>query len=890
MDKSVIHLEDQELTPSNLEKNEDRMRIGTVDYSDDKKETVIETASFDSIPSVKVNHPELITLLKKLGYDNPEDVTEFPPEVAYVADKISSMSLQEASDVVRMGVKYHKDDPNLSWEEYHEYEKLAALDPSTLDPDEQGALDLLAVAGIINFHSPYKAVRACVDPRDDTEAPVETVRSYVLALIWGVIGAGFNEFFAHRLLTIAINTAMVQLLLFPMGNLWAKYVPCWSFPVWKGRRFHLNIPVPWSPKEQMFATLLFAISVSAFYMDSVILTIKMYYKESINFGYQFWISVAVQYLGFGFAGCLRRFVIYPSRAIWPTQLQTMALNKALFSRSEEKNTRGFTSQTFFFLCIIFIFFYQWVPSYLFQALSTFNWMTWIKPDNFDLAMVTGSMSGVGINPIASFDWNVINMYSCIVTPLFSYSNQMLGGIIAAICVIAIFYSNQYDCQYLPMFSNSLFTNTGEEYDVTQILNKENKVDLHKYQQYSPPYYSAGNFFCYGAFIASYPMLFVYSFMTQWGVLKGAFRDWGHAIWALTEKETWLNSWKDDSHVLDQFHDPHSRMMRRYKEVPEWWYYLVLVISVVIGIATIEGYHTETPVWSLFMAIGLNAVFLIPITILEATTAVQMGLNVLVEIIMGYALPGNPHALMIIKAFGYNIDGQADSYVGNLKLGHYAKIPPVALFRGQMFMVLIQVLVSLGVLNWSISNISDYCKPDQASSFTCPDATTYYNSSVLWGAIGPKRIFEGVYPILKWCWLMGALIGLGFGAWKVFAPRFFPTWFNPLVVVGGMINMAPPYNLTYMTPGAIANVFSQFYMRRYKFRLWQKYNYVLSAGFSSGLVISSIIIFFSVQYKEKDLSWWGNNVINAGIDAAGPAKRNVSATPRGFFGPDFGHFP
>lgn len=147
-------------------------------------------------------------------------------------------------------------------------------------------------------------------------------------------------------------------------------------------------------------------------------------------------------------------------------------------------------------------------------------MTWIKPDNFDLAMVTGSMSGVGINPIASFDWNVINMYSCIVTPLFSYSNQMLGGIIAAVCVIAIFYSNQYDCQYLPMFSNSLFTNTGEEYDVTQILNKENKVDLHKYQQYSPPYYSAGNFFCYGAFIASYPMLFVYSFMTQWGVLKG----------------------------------------------------------------------------------------------------------------------------------------------------------------------------------------------------------------------------------------------------------------------------------------------------------------------------------------------------------------------------------
>lgn len=76
--------------------------------------------------------------------------------------------------------------------------------------------------------------------------------------------------------------------------------------------------------------------------------------------------------------------------------------------------------------------------------------------------------------------------------------------------------------------------------------------------------------------------------------------------------------------------------------------------------------------------------LIPITILEATTAVQMGLNVLIEIIMGYT-PGNPHALMIIKAFGYNIDGQADSYVGNLKIGPLCKDS------------------TKGVVSWSIDN-------------------------------------------------------------------------------------------------------------------------------------------------------------------------------------------
>jgi len=36
------------------------------------------------------------------------------------------------------------------------------------------------------------------------------------------------------------------------------------------------------------------------------------------------------------------------------------------------------------------------------------------------------------------------------------------------------------------------------------------------------------------------------------------------------------------------------------------------------------------------------------------------LNVVTELIVGYALPGHPEALMFVKAFGYNINGQADS--------------------------------------------------------------------------------------------------------------------------------------------------------------------------------------------------------------------------------------
>lgn len=38
-------------------------------------------------------------------------------------------------------------------------------------------------------------------------------------------------------------------------------------------------------------------------------------------------------------------------------------------------------------------------------LSGFNWMTWIAPSNVNLAAITGSYSGLGLNPIPTFDWN-----------------------------------------------------------------------------------------------------------------------------------------------------------------------------------------------------------------------------------------------------------------------------------------------------------------------------------------------------------------------------------------------------------------------------------------------------------------------------------------------------
>jgi len=74
------------------------------------------------------------------------------------------------------------------------------------------------------------------------------------------------------------------------------------------------------------------------------------------------------------------------------------------------------------------------------------------------------------------------------------------------------------------------------------------------------------------------------------------------------------------------------------------------------------------------------------------------------------------------------------------------------------------------------------------------------------------------------------------------------------------------------------------------KLWERYNYVLAAALNAGLVLASIIIFFSVEYNPKEINWWGNNVSYLGQDAEGLPLKDIAATAKGYFGPAPGHYP
>lgn len=69
-------------------------------------------------------------------------------------------------------------------------------------------------------------------------------------------------------------------------------------------------------------------------------------------------------------------------------------------------------------------------------------------------------------------------------------------------------------------------------------------------------------------------------------------------------------------------------------------------------------------------------YILPIGIIQAVTNQQVGLNVITELIIGYALPGKPIAMMMFKTWGYITMSQALLFTSDFKLGHYMKVPCV----------------------------------------------------------------------------------------------------------------------------------------------------------------------------------------------------------------------
>lgn len=838
-----------------------------------EKKTSVE---FEAIEAIATGDSSFIDYVAEKLNSPPAEDGQYSKNVHVMAGYAADMDECESLEIIRAFVGVHEDDYNLLLSQKDYLKELLKGEKDAPDPSNY-SLDVKIQAAIIHYWSPYVEVRAVTDCFDNHEELCETPRSYAIGLLWMLVGCFVNQFFIFRYPSIHIGGDVLHLLTYPCGMFLARVLPDWGFTVF-GSRISLN-PGPWTKKEQMFATFFLQGGDGSTYASDYVLPtqlLPMFYDQKwATVGYQIMLNLSTQFIGMGYAGILRRFAIYPTKAMWPYVMPSIALNRALLDPERKQNINGWTISRYWFFLVVFAasFVYFWFPNYIFEALSNFNWMTWIAPDNVNLALITGQ-SGMGLNPIPTFDMNIISADS-VVQPWWSVVNSMIGVLIGTFAIIGVYFSNVRWTSYLPMNTAGIYNNKGKPYKVTEVLTK-GVFDDAKYKKYGPPFWGAGNLVLYGAYFSLYTMGFVYTMMAYWRDMRSASRDFynGIAFWNGGRKKTDVDS-------------NFARALRTYPEVPDWWFLVVLLISIGLCIGTVKGWPTSTPVWGIFFVLGINAVFLVPICLLQAYTGSGFGLNVLVEIILGYALNGRPTALNILKAYGVKIDYSASGFVSVWKTGMYAYIPSRAVFRSQMISTFINAFVTIGILQYQVT-LKDICTPAQRATnkFTCPGQNTFYSASVLFGAFGTKRVFgsggsDGLYPFLKWCFLIGAVIAVLFYSVQYYIPSLISKYYperkvamdrlserlgkiNPVVINIGLLSFAPG-NFSYYIGGVyLAAAWTLYIKKRYR-DWWSKYTYVGVAAIDVGIALSAIIIFFALQYSNIKLEWWGNSVPYAGAD-------------------------
>ncbi|KAF6169229.1 hypothetical protein GIB67_013659 [Kingdonia uniflora] len=243
-----------------------------------------------------------------------------------------------------------------------------------------------------------------------------------------------------------------------------------------------------------------------------------------------------------------------------------------------------------------------------------------------------------------------------------------------------------------------------------------------------------------------------------GLVRKYIVDTGHMWWPGTMAQVSLFQ-----EILERYRasnkgkeDIHTRLMKKYKDIPDWWFYLLLLTSVSVSLALCYFLNDQVqmPWWGLILACCLALMFTLPVSVITATTNQTPGLNIITEYLMGVILPGRPIANVCFKTYGYISMAQANMFLSDFKLGHYMKIPQRSMFLIQLIGTVIAGTVNIAAAWWLLTSIPPICNDDLLppnSPWTCPSDSVFFDASVLWGLAGPKRMFGslGNYPALNW---------------------------------------------------------------------------------------------------------------------------------------------
>ncbi|KAI5460471.1 OPT oligopeptide transporter protein-domain-containing protein [Mariannaea sp. PMI_226] len=670
---------------------------------------------------------------------------------------------------------------------------------------------------------------------------------WVIGIGFCLLGSGLNTLSTFRFPSITLSQSAIQFLAFPLGKAWELVFPNWELNI-LGSKVSLN-PGPFNHKENILIYILANLSFLTRLSADVLTEQRVFYGFNAGWGFELVMTLATILFGFSLAGIFRSLVVEPPGLVWPGVLGNTALNNALHPRRQEAASETMWKMSryqFFMVAFSVSFCWYWFPDFIFPALGYFTFVCWIAPDNAVVNQVFGMKSGLGILPL-TFDWSQIAYIgSPLVVPTWAILN-ILASLVFWIYIVspAIYYTNTWFSAYLPIQSNSIYDNTGAVYNVSRVIDRAQGFSFNatKGQIYLPVTYALNTF---GLAFATIASLFI------WTVLE--------------KRHSFMEFFRSSSPgSLFGFKTSIPKdVQQAYKPVPTWWYWISGLISLALAIFASEYYPVQLHYHGALLSMAISAIFFVPLAWVYATSNVKVQIDIFCRIVAGYVYENKVLANIWFFNLGYISGIKGLAFAQDLKLGIYCNIPPRKLFLVQAVGLVVGAVSQVSVLNWALNHIPNICTKNAPNGFTCPFSRTHFNTSIVWGAVGPRHFFMpgSLYRPLLWFFLLGALLPV---VVFILKRRIFPNtkWLRKIhvpVFLGGL-NYIPPASGTNYGSWAIVGLVFGLVIKRLHRHWWQRHNFVLSSALDCSVAIASVLIFFTVFFTgaADKFSWWGTTV-------------------------------
>jgi hypothetical protein len=259
----------------------------------------------------------------------------------------------------------------------------------------------------------------------------------------------------------------------------------------------------------------------------------------------------------------------------------------------------------------------------------------------------------------SFDWNYIAPFgSPLWLPLYTLFNEFIGYLGCIIFFMGLYYSNTFRAQDFPFLAQELFDgrSNGTVYTVynqTAILNDRFEVDHALLNAQGTPFLTAS----YLGYLITSNMGFTATFvhMLLWNFddikqgwqwlrpsnLKKAFEPGAWRFWQGQETaEARYERLQNDPKL-----DPHYKLMMKhnYREVPLWWWGVVLVLCWAVALGCLYALKSTLPWWGFLLSTVMMTIFLLFFGAQYGITGFQYNIQPICQTLAGYMFPGKPLA-------------------------------------------------------------------------------------------------------------------------------------------------------------------------------------------------------------------------------------------------------